>query len=239
MQSDWQNLAKRYITSNVTSNLIALGALIFTVLPFYDLVVRKWTAASIEILPPSQVDFRAKDVQQKMDDKGQKFIHPDDSPVIDNVSKKFSTYVILPLSYINRGDAGEDFLIPLERLHVNLGEDSFVFSAAYTTAIVPRKQSSWIGDTSPRLPTVLEGGRARSDEVVFITNNATLNWEDFIENLRKHPDKKIQIKLNIETLSGEVFHSTPCQLSIKQLLKPLNQIKDDRSRYYRVNAECK
>ena len=217
---------------------IGIGALIVALVPLGDLIMRNITVAEIEVLPPAHVDFRTKDVVRKTNEYGHRLSHLDGKPVIDKTTLELSTYAILPVSYVNRGDAGEDFLIPLERLSVKLGDNVFMYHAAYTTEIVPRPLSSWIGETSPRLPAVLEGGRARSDEVVFVLKDAQLTWKDFISDLENSRDDTISIMLEIGTLSGEIFRSPPCHLSINQLIEPLKKTESDRRRYYRAQAEC-
>ena len=220
------------------SDVIALGALLIALPSFVDLAIRKLTVSDIKILSPDQVNFRANDLVQKRNEAGERLSHVDGNPAIDEETADLTTYVILPLSYINRGDAGEDFLISLERLHVKIGNNSFTYDAAYTTALVPRRSESWIGKTLPRLPAVLSGGRARSDEVVFVPNHDAHSWADFVKILTNHRDDTIQIILEVRTLSGKSFQSTPCQLSIDQLLEPIEKIEKDRKRYYYVEDKC-
>ena len=145
----WQRLTERF----KISDRIALFALLIALIPFLDLISRKVTVADIEVLPPIRVNFRTSDLAYKGKIDGEIQRHRDDGTGI--VSKEetgdLSTYAILPLSYINRGDAGEDFLVPLEQLQVKIDNQSFMYDAAYTTKMVPRKSPSWIGETSPRL----------------------------------------------------------------------------------------
>ena len=242
----WQRLTERF----KISDRIALFALLIALIPFLDLISRKVTVADIEVLPPIRVNFRTSDLAYKGKIDGEIQRHRDDGTGI--VSKEetgdLSTYAILPLSYINRGDAGEDFLVPLEQLQVKIDNQSFMYDAAYTTKMVPRKSPSWIGETSPRLPAVLSGGRARSDQVVFIPtvsgNADALSWVKFIEILTEHREDMIQIVLEVKTLSGKVFQSVPCQISANQLLRRHdqmreNQMREDREGYYYVVANCK
>ena len=233
----WRSLVSRL----TLSDLISIVAVCIALGPLVDLVVRKLTAPEIEILPPPQVEFRTEDVVRMRDNAGRVLSHDGSSanPVIDrSTAGKMSTYVVLPLSYINRGDVGEDFLVPHERLRMKLGNKSYMYIAAYTTAIVPRAQQSWIGDPSPRLPAILEGGRARSDEVVFVPNGYAFTWADFLDALKNHQNNTIKLTLEVETVSRRTFASMPCQLSIDHLLKQLDSVKSDRSRYYFVGAKC-
>ena len=222
---------------------IALFALFITMLPLFDLVQRKITIPEIEVLPPPQVDFRTSDVVRKRNKDGRLLAHPDGSPAIsESETENKTTYVIIPLSYINRGDTGEDFLIPLEKLHLKLGEDSFMYKAFYSTTLVSKPSESWLGNPWPRLPAVLEGGGARSDEVVFVPQDkeSAIPWTEFINKLKEQQkDATIEIRLEVVTLSGKVFQSLPCQLSVNHLLTPFHKTSCDRLSYYRTHAECK
>lgn len=221
---------------------IALFALVVAMLPLFDLVHRKVTIPKIEVLPPTQVEFRTNDVVRKLDDFGQILGHQDGSPVIvESETGNNITYIVVPLSYINRGDPGEGFLIPLEKLYMKLDEDLLVYESYYTTEIVSKPSPSWLGDPGTRLPAMLEGGSARSDEVIFVPQDkdSVMQWTKFIKKLEEQQkDSTIEIILEIVTHSGKVFRSPPCQLAINHLLTPIQKTKPDRLRYYRTQAEC-
>ena len=70
--------------------------------------------------------------------------------MVDVRTGSLLTYVIVPVSYINRGDSGEDFVVLYERLKVAIGESTIYFRSAYTTMIAPRELSSWLGDIESR-----------------------------------------------------------------------------------------
>lgn len=230
------------------SNVIALIALIVAALPLSELISRWLNEAAIEIIPPVTISFRTQDVLRKMDSKGMPISRPrDSSPIIRAETKHLPMYPILPLSYRNSGDSGEGFVIRKELLTVKIGGRSQEFVSKYTTAIVPRLQSSWIGDTSPRLPTFLEGGEARSDEVVFVppptikrgSLNSELTWDSFIGALQEHRGEALQISLALETLSGKIFQSASCQVAADGLLEQLESVNEDQARYYYVIGECR
>ena len=223
-----------------TSNVIAFLALIVALPPFLDWLFRTMSDPKVQVLPPAQVDFRTKNLHQELTDGRHATYHPDGAPVIDVGTATLPTYVILPLSYMNLGDVGEDFLVVSERLHVKLGDDTHLFTSAYTTSIVPRPQSSWIGDTMPRLPTVLEGGRARSDEVVFVPEDTrtALKWSSFLAALKENPGAFVDIRIEIKTLSGEPFWSPACNVEVDRMVSHLTATDTDRARAYYVVSKC-
>ena len=230
---------RRFSELFTLSDVIALGALLIALPSFVDLVIRRVTVAEIRLLSPDQVNFRTKDYKQVRNDKGERMSHPDDgSPAIADATADLPTYAILPLSYINRSDAGEDFLISQEQLSVKIGSTSFTYDAAYTTALVPRRSASWIGETMPRLPAVLSGGRARSDEVVFVPSGDPISWDDYLKILTNNRGGMIEIMLEVKTFSGKSFQSSPCKLSVDRLLEPQEKAKSDRKRHYYVQGRC-
>lgn len=232
-------MLRKFAEQFTLSDAIALGALLIALPSFGDLVVRKVTVADIELLSPNQVNFRPRDFEPVRNKEGEKIGHRDDeSPVFAAATGKLPTYAILPVSYVNRGDAGEDFLISQEKLHVTIGGSSFTYDAAYTTALLPRRTETWIGDIMPRLPAVLSGGRARSDEVVFVPKGDPVSWDDYLKMLTGNRGGMIEITLEVKTLSGKSFRSAPCKLSIDRLLEPQEKAAEDHKRHYYVQDEC-
>ena len=222
-----------------TGDVIAALALILALPAFIDFATRKLTVPEIEILPPAKVDFRTSELVIKKNDEGIALGHRDGGPAIDESTSGLQTYTIMPLSYINQGDSGEDFLISTETVEVRVGTTTLVYDAAYETEIVPRMLGSWIGDTSPRLPGVLEGGRARSDEVVFVpTSGDGQTWKEFLAALSGTKGGEITVVLKVHTVSGNSYSSQPCKVSIEELLAPVRTAVKDRSRHYRMTSKC-
>ena len=192
------------------SNVIAILALIIASPSFIDYVRSAATSAEIEVFAPTDAEFRTSDLVIERTGNGTPRYHENTtSLMVDDATNSKMTYAIVPVSYINRGDAGDDLVVESERLRIEIGGSEFYYRSAFTTMIAPRLLSSWLGDTESRLSMTLSGGIHRSDEVVFVPEGAGQQWAAFAEMLNDDRNAEITITLEVATESGKVFVSAP------------------------------
>ena len=223
----------------IAGNWIAIVALIVASPPFISFVQRAATQPTIDVFAPTDVDFRTADLIMRRTDDGTRQFHRDGTtPAVDESTEKQTTYVIIPVSYINRGDAGEDFVVLYERLQITIGKSTIYFRSAYTTMIAPRELPSWIGNTESRLASTLSGGMLRSDEVVFVPVDQEHEWGAFVALLTTHRSEQITIVLEVATGSRGIFRSAPCHVTVERLLVPLDDAESDHPRDYYATSQC-
>ena len=88
------------------------------------------------------------------------------------------------------------------------------------------------------MPLTVSGGILHSDELVFVPERKGQPWQQFLNLLEDHREEHISIILEVITESENVFRSSPCQVSVKRLLEPIDRTKSDHLRYYYATNQC-
>lgn len=235
---------RNWVASFSASDKIAILALIIAIPATMDLLARWFSAPSLEIIPPSYVEFRANIPSQAKRNDGVLLAHPDGDRAIDaNKSMAQHLHAVIPVTFRNTGYEGSELSILEERLIVRSTTDKtkeFVFTAVFNTEIVPADSAHWWwGNVRPWLPVVMDGSESRSSEVILRAQScpSDCRWETFLQNLKDQPET-FDVTLEIKLLTDEVYSSAKCALNPTAVLASNDDQQPDRKRFYRRDGKC-
>lgn len=238
------NAIRSWLGSLTAGDKIALLALLVALPATADLLVRKFSAPALIIVPPGYVEFRADTPAQVKRGDGARLAHINGERAVDAAaSESHHLHAVIPITFRNDGYEGSELSVRKERLVIYLPGDPkqrFVFEAEFNTEIVPADSAHWWwGNVKPWLPAVLDGGESRSSEVVLRARQcgSVCSWTSFLEFLNAKRSV-YQVVLEIEVLGGEVFQSPVCNIDLGDVFESNNDASTDRKRFYRRDAEC-
>lgn len=218
-------------------------AAVVAVPPVVGWGIERLTAPGLEVIAPAGIELRA--------DLPLAF-HPgcDDAsarcaPRNPAEAGAQALRLIAPVSYVNTGESGETVFIRHEditledRAGVRLG----TWRAVHDTELLPvSARHWWYGDIRAWVPVALDGGDARSQQVVFAPREGACDGCSFgamLDTLgQRHRDlEPVFLRLRLET-AGQGGFEARCRLDLGDLIGPYDQTDPATRDFYRRPALC-